>query len=69
MEQEDLFLSTLKEIFSETGHKNIASISCKDVAKKMGISTNEVRKMAISSKYCPIAREGNKFKTFLVVIW
>jgi len=62
------FLATLIEIFEEEDHKNFGSISCKKVASKMKITTKEVRKLAVGSKYCPTAK-GEMFSSFLVVIW
>ena len=68
MVKEDEFFTTLQRIFDEKGHKNIASISCREVAKKMKITTKEVRTIALKSRYCPTVK-GKLFSSFLVVIY
>lgn len=68
MTKEEYFVATLKEIFDEEGHENFGLVSCKEVAKRMKITAKEVRKLAMSSKYCPTAN-GKIFKSFLVVIY
>lgn len=68
MVREDEFFATLQRIFDEKGYKNIASISCREIAEKMKITTKEVRSMALKSRYCPTVK-GKLFSSFLVVIY